>query len=89
MLFVDIIPPDEVIEQEPAPSYLTQEEDVIPDIFDYYDEALDEPSAKTVTCEKEIIIITFNVIINGNDGRIIFQVKINFANRVLVLKHNH
>ena len=85
MLFVDIITPEP---DEPEPSDVTQDE-VIPDIFDYYDESLDEPSAKKIKSEKEIIIITFNVIINGNDGSIIFQVKINFAKRVLVLKHNH
>lgn len=89
MLFVDIITPEP---DEPEPSDVTQDE-VIPDIFDYYDESLDEPSdepsAKKIKSEKEIITITFNVIINGNDGSIIFQVKINFAKRVLVLKHNH
>ena len=68
MLFVDIITPEEVI--EPEPSDVTQQDEVIPDIFDYYDEALDEPPVKTVKSEKEIIIITFNVIINGNDGSI-------------------
>ena len=85
MLFVDIITPEP---DEPEPSDVIQDI-VIPDIFDYYDESLDEPSAKKIKSEKEIIIIIFNVIINGNDGSIIFQVKINFAKRVLVLKHNH